>query len=80
MRTKDAVSNHTALTMSISLGIFIVLYFCVFGIGILYLLKLIAKGPQIETDSQGTEYLQSPARPLSAAPNADPLDFNHKQE
>lgn len=71
MRTKDAVSNHSALTLSISLAIFMIIYFFVFGTGIIYLLKLIAQGPKdhesdIEADTKG---IHSPARPISAAPN-----------
>lgn len=71
MRTKDAVSNHSELTLSISLFTFIVLYLCVFGIGISYLLKLIAKGPNIEGEDEEPDIdnLHRPARPLSAAPD-----------
>jgi cytochrome bd ubiquinol oxidase subunit I len=80
MRTKDAVSNHTTLTLSISLIIFIGLYFCVFGTGILYLLRLIAKGPQIENEQQEGDHLHRPARPLSAAPDVDPMNFSDEKE
>lgn len=75
MRTKDAVSNHSALTLSISLIIFIVIYMSVFGIGINYLLRLIAQGPKIEGEDEEPDMkdLHRPARPLSAAPdNIDP--------
>ena len=73
MRTKDAVSNHSALTLSTTLIVFIVMYFAVFGTGISYMLKLVAKGPQAhspedvaaERDAQN----RRPARPLSAAPD-----------
>lgn len=70
MRTKDAVSNHSALAMSTTLIVFIVVYFFVFGIGTSYMLKLVAKGPE---DDEGEpiegEPLGSgrPSRPLSAA-------------
>lgn len=81
MRTKDAVSNHTALDLSASLGIFIALYFCVFGTGILYLLRLIAKGPEAENQELKTEQLPRPARPLSATPDdVDPLNFGSEKE
>ncbi|PTM97138.1 cytochrome ubiquinol oxidase subunit I [Mycoplana dimorpha] len=72
MRTKDAVSNHSTLTMSITLGVFVVVYVFVFGIGTRYMLKLIGKGPDNneevppEKDSQPH---RRPARPLSAAPD-----------
>lgn len=83
MRTKDAVSNHTTLTLSLSLILFIGLYFCVFGTGIVYLLKLIATGPKIDKEEKelDEEYLHRPARPLSAAPDdIDPIDFNNAKE
>jgi cytochrome d ubiquinol oxidase subunit I len=38
MRTKDAVSNHSALELSITLTVFIVMYLTVFGTGIRYML------------------------------------------
>ena len=46
MRTRDAVSNHSALALSTTLIVIIVMYFAVFGTGISYMLKLVAKGPQ----------------------------------
>lgn len=73
MRTKDAVSNHSALALSTSLIIFILVYFAVFGIGISYLLKLIAKGPMNQNEPD-TKDSHRPARPLSAGPDdIDPL-------
>ncbi|SHO65930.1 cytochrome d ubiquinol oxidase subunit I [Pseudoxanthobacter soli DSM 19599] len=79
MRTADAVSNHSAVALSATLGLFIVMYCAVFGTGISYLLKLVAKGPQQgEGEGHGhtpvpgaNDYGQSarPARPLSAAPD-----------
>lgn len=78
MRTKDAVSNHSALALSLSLGVFIVMYFIVFGTGIFYMLKLIAVGPQDlgpehpqpPIDLSGDAPLSArPSRPLSAAPD-----------
>jgi cytochrome d ubiquinol oxidase subunit I len=76
MRTKDAVSNHSALTLSISLIIFIIIYFGVFGTGISYLLRLIDQGPQIKGEDEELDEKNQhrPARPLSAAPDSiDPL-------
>lgn len=72
MRTKDAVSNHSALALSTTLIVFIVMYFAVFGTGVSYMLKLVAKGPgHSEDDNAPHEPGQSqrPARPLSAAPD-----------
>ena len=74
MRTKDAVSNHSALEMSVTLILFIVLYTAVFGTGIRYLLQLVARGPEPidghlpEPDPETGR----PARPLSAV--RAPLD------
>jgi cytochrome d ubiquinol oxidase subunit I len=74
MRTKDAVSNHSALALSTTLIIFIVMYCAVFGTGISYMLKLVARGPEEaggEGDHTPRDRGQSlrPARPLSAAPD-----------
>src|SRR5262249_28540760 len=46
MRTEHAVSNHSALELSTTLVLFIVMYCAVFGTGIGYLLKMVAKGPE----------------------------------
>ncbi|MET3794303.1 cytochrome ubiquinol oxidase subunit I [Aquamicrobium terrae] len=72
MRTEHAVSNHSALVLSTTLIAFIVMYFAVFGTGVSYMLKLVAKGPhQIEevNPPQDPGQSQRPARPLSAAPD-----------
>ncbi|PHM37274.1 cytochrome d ubiquinol oxidase, subunit II [Xenorhabdus mauleonii] len=44
LRTKDAVSAHGDIHMSISLLIFFAVYGCVFGVGYAYMMKLIRKG------------------------------------
>lgn len=71
MRTEHAVSNHSALALSTTLAIFIVMYVAVFGTGISYMLKLVAKGPQGEDHGPAKDerLSQRPARPLSAAPD-----------
>ncbi|QTH24447.1 cytochrome ubiquinol oxidase subunit I [Rhizorhabdus wittichii] len=72
MRTKDAVSNHSALVLSTTLIVFIVMYAIVFGTGISYMLKLVAKGPhpgEDEAPPHDLDQSQRPARPLSAAPD-----------
>lgn len=46
MRTEHAVSNHSALAISATLILFVVTYCAVFGAGISYMLKLVAKGPE----------------------------------
>ncbi|MBT0723937.1 cytochrome ubiquinol oxidase subunit I [Rosenbergiella sp. S61] len=70
MRTRDAVSPHSALQMTFSLIAFIVVYASVFGIGYVYLIRLIKKGP---VEGEGREEIHggpgqhhTPARPLSA--------------
>jgi cytochrome d ubiquinol oxidase subunit I len=73
LRTSDAVSNHSAMAVSTSLLLFVVMYCAVFGTGISYMVKLVAKGPQesgIEEHPphDGRDRLR-PARPLSAAPD-----------
>lgn len=48
-RTRDAVSAHGEIHMSISLLIFFIVYGSVFGIGYAYMLKLIRKGaPEVQ--------------------------------
>ncbi|MDU4267738.1 MAG: cytochrome ubiquinol oxidase subunit I [Enterobacter hormaechei] len=64
-RTKDAVSAHGDLHMSVSLLAFFVVYTAVFGVGYSYMVRLIKKGPQPH-ESFATESDGRPARPLSA--------------
>lgn len=73
MRTKDAVSNHSSLALTLTLGVFAVMYVIVFGTGIRYMLALVSRGPDGD-DSRDhgaeTEGLSPrPSRPLSAAPD-----------
>ncbi|WP_434525066.1 cytochrome ubiquinol oxidase subunit I [Photorhabdus asymbiotica] len=51
LRTKDAVSAHGEMHMSISLLLFIVVYSSVFGVGYAYMMKLIRKGPKEELEN-----------------------------
>jgi cytochrome d ubiquinol oxidase subunit I len=71
LRTADAVSPHGALELGVTLLIFIVVYFAVFGAGIGYLMRLVRKGPQVQENHQppqgGPGQDRTPARPLSAA-------------
>lgn len=50
MKTKDAVSAHSDLQMSISLLCFFIVYGLVFGLGYLYMINQIKKGPAIENN------------------------------
>jgi cytochrome d ubiquinol oxidase subunit I len=73
MRTADAVTHHTALTISISLLVFVLLYCTVFGTGIGYMLKLMAQIPERGPPPADIEDpSRRPARPLSAAPDFIP--------
>jgi cytochrome bd ubiquinol oxidase subunit I len=73
MRTADAVSNHSAIELTGTLVLFIVMYFAVFGTGVSYMLKLVAKGPDARGPEEEPGQIQRPARPLSGAPDVDPL-------
>ncbi|ELQ6151435.1 cytochrome ubiquinol oxidase subunit I [Cronobacter turicensis] len=70
-RTRDAVSAHGDLHMSLSLLAFILVYSAVFGVGYLYMMRLIQKGPRPgegqEKEHGGPGQPRTPARPLSAA-------------
>lgn len=45
MRTSEGVSKHGLNSLAISLGLFIIVYFFVFGLGFAYVLRLVHKGP-----------------------------------
>ena len=70
-RTIDAVSAHGDMHMSISLLAFILVYSSVFGVGYLYMMRLIKEGPVTgegkQVDHGGPGQQHTPARPLSAA-------------
>ena len=82
LRTADAVSNHNAVQMSISLLAFIVVYFTVFGIGTVFVLRMVAKGPQPNEGREaivgGPGQSRTPARPMSAA--TEGLDGTHSDQ
>jgi cytochrome d ubiquinol oxidase subunit I len=71
LRTADAVSRHGALPVGLTLAMFVVAYFFVFGIGIAYVLRLVRKGPQAfdlqKSPHGGPGEGRTPMRPLSAA-------------
>jgi cytochrome d ubiquinol oxidase subunit I len=71
MRTKDAVSAHTAGPLALTLGLFVIVYLFVFGAGVGYILRLVRKGPTVfeETRSAhgGPGQERQPMRPISAA-------------
>ncbi len=73
MRTADGVSAHGAVPLFVTLALFVVVYFAVFGAGAYYALRLIAAGPA-EPDAStpvpgGPGQSRHPMRPMSAAPD-----------
>ncbi|RMH85269.1 cytochrome ubiquinol oxidase subunit I [Pseudomonas sp. AOB-7] len=71
MRTADASSGHSFAQMSLTLALFVVVYFALFGAGIGYMLRLVRKGPRIDEGQEVTQggpgQPRTPSRPLSAA-------------
>ncbi|QIM49754.1 cytochrome ubiquinol oxidase subunit I [Pusillimonas sp. DMV24BSW_D] len=67
MRTADAVSPHGAIELGVTLALFVVVYFFVFGAGIVYMLKLIAKGPQPYEPKPEPSDAGSPGEPVATA-------------
>lgn len=82
MRTADAVSPHSAAQLGLTLAMFVVVYFAVFGVGLVYVLHLVAKGPipfeGREKGAGGPGEMRTPARPLSAADQR--VDEHRKDE
>lgn len=81
MRTADGVSAHGAAELGVTLALFVVIYFLVFGVGILYLLRLVAAGPATQETAPAPEggpgQPHHPMRPLSAAPRVDAASTGH---
>jgi cytochrome bd ubiquinol oxidase subunit I len=71
MRTADAASVHAASTLALTLALFVVSYFFVFGVGFAYMIRLAGKGPQRfdmhHPPEGGPGRERTPMRPLSAA-------------
>ncbi|WOE30778.1 MULTISPECIES: cytochrome ubiquinol oxidase subunit I [unclassified Acinetobacter] len=67
MRTKDALSPVPAEQVGLTLIIFVVVYFIVFGIGIYYMLKMMIKGPEfIHSNIQHeNDVIRASHRPMS---------------
>ncbi|MFO1414544.1 MAG: cytochrome ubiquinol oxidase subunit I [Burkholderiales bacterium] len=74
MRTADAVSAHGVPAMALTLALFVVVYFLVFGAGLVYLLRLVALGPAAPDAAApvegGAGKPRQAMRPLSAASHA----------
>jgi cytochrome d ubiquinol oxidase subunit I len=71
MRTANASSNHSVSQLTITLVLFVVVYFMLFGTGFGYMMRLVRKGPKThegdDTPHGGPGQKRTPARPLSAA-------------
>lgn len=75
MRTADAVSAHSATQVGLTLAIFIVVYFALFGAGTVYALRIIAKGPELTGEPEGGPgQPRQPMRPMSAATDGEQGD------
>jgi cytochrome bd ubiquinol oxidase subunit I len=78
MRTADASSNHSVMQMSITLVLFVVVYFALFGAGLGYMMRLVRKGPVTHESTEpahgGPGQKRTPARPLSAADDSGDAD------
>lgn len=82
IRTSDAVSAHGVVPLTITLVLFVLVYFAVFGAGLVYLARLVRIGPKIgegeQAETGGPGQPQQPMRPLSAVtksstePNPEP--------
>lgn len=70
LRTADAVTLHGVPELALSLALFVITYFFVFGVGIAYMFRLVRKGPQPHEGDphpeSGPDLERTPARPLSA--------------
>jgi len=53
LRTADAVTPHTASEVGLTLALFVVIYLAVFGMGTLYVLRLVNIGPKTGEALQG---------------------------
>lgn len=75
MRTADASSGHSFAQMSLTLALFVVVYFALFGAGIGYMLRLVRKGPVTDEGREitpgGPGQPRTPSRPLSAVDEND---------
>lgn len=60
LRTADTVSPVLPEYMALTLGAFIIVYLFVFGAGTYYILRLIAKGPNVKDETYGAHGVQQP--------------------
>jgi cytochrome d ubiquinol oxidase subunit I len=73
MRTADGVSVHDVTQLGVSLALFVLVYFVLFGAGTIYVLRILAHGPAeqaVEAQPRGGPgQPHQPGRPMSAAPD-----------
>ncbi|MGH8434698.1 MAG: cytochrome ubiquinol oxidase subunit I [Pseudomonas sp.] len=71
MRTAEASSGHSFAQLSLTLTLFVVVYFALFGVGLGYMMRLVRKGPITDEGKEqgvgGPGQQRTPSRPLSAA-------------
>ncbi|MEX6501609.1 cytochrome ubiquinol oxidase subunit I [Pseudomonas zhanjiangensis] len=79
MRTADAASGHGLAQMSLTLALFVLVYFSLFGVGFGYMMRLVRKGPVTgegeDVVAGGPGQQHTPSRPLSAAEDEDQDDL-----
>ena len=73
LRTDHSMSPVGAGQVSTSLTMFLVAYAIVFSVGVLYILRLIAEGPEAGA-AEPVREPRAPGTPLAAAPDQDPAD------
>ncbi len=56
LRTEDSVSPVSAQLAGVSLLIFVIVYFVVFGMGVYYMLKLMRRGPAPHADARSESF------------------------
>ncbi|WP_349929109.1 cytochrome ubiquinol oxidase subunit I [Acinetobacter sp. A1-4-2] len=76
LRTKNTLSPVSAEQVGLTLIIFVMVYFIVFGVGIFYMLKLMRKGPEFIHSPPHSEQavIQASKRPLSTIDEENDLD------
>ena len=72
LRTADAVSPVGAGQVSASLLGFLTVYALIFGVGVLYILRLIAEGPAAGAEEPMSPVQRAPGSALAAAPGDAP--------
>lgn len=80
LRTADSLSNVDAAAIGASLIAFIVIYFTVFGAGVVYMLRLMAQTPTIPEEMLDAELDKAPTRAAGITPGLSqgaPMESHH---